>query len=146
MSELDGLNPREVEEYKRRYVDSHEEIKGQSILKGSKSGQYRKKNTIAMHPGDKNAGNVKNLKKPIEKECWAVQEEKNRGYIMDAFHLRSQEILDKKSFPIKDLVNAVIKLMPQRTEAKVEHDMTFADMVKSVHLEKKTYKAIDAED
>ena len=65
---------------------------------------------------------------------------------MDAFAIRNKEILDKKDFPIKDLVNAVIKLMPQRTEAKVEHDMTFADMIKSVHLEAKTYKAIDAED
>lgn len=145
MSELDGASPKEMEEFERRYVDTHTEIKAQSLLSGATSGQFRKKNNISYHPGDKNAKNVAKLKKPIEQQCITVQEEKNRSYIMDAFQIRNREILDKKDFPIKDLVNAVIKLMPQRTESKVEHDMSFADMVKSVHLERKQYKAIDAE-
>jgi len=146
MSELDGISPKELEEFKKRHVDTHHEIKAQSIMRGATSGQYRKKNNITMEPGDKNAKKYQLLKKPIEKRCLAEQDDKTRGMIVDAFHLRGNEILNKKDYPIKDLVNAVIKMMPQRIDQKVEHDMNFADMVKSVTLEKKRYKAIDAED
>ena len=34
---------------------------------------------------------------------------------------------------------------PVQIEGNVEHNMTFADMVKSVTLEKKNYKTIEAE-
>jgi len=145
MSELDGASPQEMEEFKDKYVDTHTEIKGMSLFDSLITGR-KKGSLLGKQPGDKNAGNYKLLKKPIERECIEKQEEANRGFIMDAFEIRRREILNKKDYPIKELVNAVIKLMPQRTEAKVEHDMSFADMVKSVHLERKHYKAIDAED
>ena len=146
MSELDGISPKEMDAFKAKYVDTHTEIKAESMMLGATSGQYRKKNSIKFHPGDKNARNVKKLKRPIEAMCMKEQDDKTRMMLVDAFHVRGKEILDKKDYPIKDLVNAVIKMMPQRIDQKIEHDMSFAEMVKSVTIEKKHYKAIDAED
>jgi hypothetical protein len=146
MSELDGASPREMEEFERRYVDTHTEIKAQSLLTGATSGQFRPKNNIRMEPGDKNAKRVGQLKKPIEKHCLEVQQNKMVGYLGDALDVRRKEILNKNDYPIDKLINALIKLMPQKVESEVNASMTFADMIKSVTLEQKRYKAIDAED
>ena len=146
MSELDGISPRELEAFNREYVDTHTEIKAMSAMEALHKGSYNGGSTIKYSPGDKNAANVKHYKKPIERDLIEKQREKTVNCLFDAFVIRQKEILNKKDFSMKDLLSALTRLMPQQVDSKVEHDMTFADMVKSVHLERKNYKAIDAED
>ena len=145
MSELDGISPRDLEAFEREYVDTHTEIKAMSAMDALHKGSYGGASLIKNHPGDKNARAVKYYKKPIEKEMIELQREKTVNCLYDAFVIRQKEILNKKDFSMKDLLAALTRLMPQQVDSKVEHDMTFADMVKSVHLERKHYKAIDAE-
>ena len=146
MSELDGISPRDLEAFEREYLDTHTEIKALSALEGLHKGAYNGGTSIKYSPGDKNAQSVKYYKKPIEKAEIEKQREKTLGCLFDAFVIRQKEILNKKDFSMKDLLGALTRLMPQQVDSKIEHDMTFADMVKSVHLERKHYKAIDAEE
>jgi len=146
MSELDGISPREMEAFKREYVDSHTEIKVLSALNSLHKGSYKNGSLSKMEPGDKNAERYQVLKKPIERECMEVQREKAVNCLFEAFDIRKKEILNKKDFSMKDLLGAMAKLMPQKSESKVETTHNFAEEIKRLTLEKKTYKAIDAED
>ena len=143
MSELDGISPRELEKFRRKYEDTHTEIKAISAL--AKSG-YAGSSLIKNSPGDKNAGSVKKYKKPIERSCIEKQRKQLVDYLVDGFELRKREILSKKDLPIKDLLNVIVKFMPQKVESEVNANMDFAEMIKSVTLEQKRYKPIDAED
>jgi hypothetical protein len=147
MSELDGASPKEMEEFERRYVDTHTEIKGLSALNGMEKGRFNNSSLIKNSPGDKNIyqrGKIpgKNL---IEKDCMHERQEKVTGYLIDALDIRKREILNKEDYQIKDLINAIVRLMPQKVESDVNTTHTFADEVKRLTIEKKKYTAIDAD-
>ena len=146
MSELDGQSPMSREEFKRKHFDTHTELKAESVLGGATSGQFRQKNTISKEPGDKNAKHVAKLKKPIERECMEKQRSDLRQYLGDALSVRQKEILNKNDYSIKDLINAIIKTLPQQIDQKSEVSMNFADEIKRLTIESKKYKAIDAEE
>ena len=141
MSELDGASPKDMAEFQRKYVDTHTEIKAKSAIETIHKGR----NSSLKSHEDKNAKRVGHYKKPIERYCSAENQRKVSGYLVDALDVRHKEILNKHDYPIKDLVNALIKMNPVQIEGNVEHNMTFADMVKSVTLEKKNYKTIEAD-
>ena len=138
MSELDGQSPMSREQFKRKYVDTHTELKGNTAMFGG--------NSVKMSPGDKNASRVKQLKKPIERSCMEKQRSDLRGYLGDALSVRQKEILNKNDYSIKDLINAIIKTLPQQIDQKSEVSMNFADEIKRLTIEAKKYKAIDAEE
>jgi len=146
MSELDGMSPMDREEFKRKYIDSMTELKAQSLLGGATSEPFRQKSTIAKHPEDKGAKQVSKHKKKFERDGAEKQRGKLMGYLGDALSVRQKEILNKNDYSIKDLISHLIKLMPQQVDQVSDVNMNFADMVKSVTLEKKRYRAIDAEE
>lgn len=143
MSELDGISPKELEQFKRKHFDTHHEIKAISALE---KGGFKNSSLIKNSPGDKNAAQVKKHKRLLEAKGFEKQKEALVDYLVDGFTLRRKEILDKDDLPIKDLLAAIARFMPQKIDGEQNVNMNFADMVKEVTLKRKQYKAIDAED
>lgn len=135
-AELDEMSP---EEFNRKYDDTWEEIKAQSLLKSHKYGtnpsslKYPENRNISSNPAIPIPG-----KHEIEKQCWRKQQEKTRGYIYDAVEVRKKEILDPEEMPITKLMDLAVKIMPQKVEGEVEHRFTYGDMIlkASKNLEK----------
>ena len=90
MSELDGMSPMDREQFKRKWYDTHTELKLGSAMFGA--------NAVKKSPGDRNAANVSKLKKPIEKFYMDKQRENMVELLSDAFGIRAKEVLNKNEF------------------------------------------------
>lgn len=125
--ELDEMS---VDEFNRKYNDTHIEIKAQSMLKND--GYGTKPNHI-KHPENRNISSKPWVKIPgkseIEKRCYKENIEKTKGYIFDAIEVRNKEILDPAEMPITKLMDLAVKLMPQKVEGEVEHKFTYGDLI-----------------
>lgn len=125
--ELDEMS---VDEFNRKYKDTHTEIKAMSRLK---SGKFIPNVNNIKHPEDRNISPNPAVKIPgkaeIEKVEAAKREDREREYFKDAFWVRKLEVLDPEAMPITKLSDIVVKMMPQKVEGKVDHSFSYADMV-----------------
>ena len=128
------MNP---EEFIRKYEDTHTELS--VIDKLASSGSL-----IEKHPEDKNI-TVKGVipgKHLIESRA---TEKRAEGLLHCLFDACSARIPDLMEMPIDKLVALTIKASPQKIDQKIEHEFTFADMVKKASLEVENYETIDEE-
>jgi hypothetical protein len=135
MSELDGQSPMNREQFKRKYIDSHTEIQAMSKL-GKKKGWCAKNNDI-IEPSDKNAANVKHLKKPIERKCAIVRAENVTHFVYDAIEVRAEDVLDKEQVPMKDLLKIAVSAAPKHVKIDANINNTFADLWNTTDIEGK---------
>jgi len=129
MSELDNMSPMTREQFKRKYVDTHTEIKAMSLLE--------KKGNNVIEPSDKNAKRYGLLKRPIEKKCAAIRAENLNDYIYDGVEVRSPEILDKNQLPFRDLLKIAVSIAPKNININANVTNTFADLWETVDIEGK---------
>lgn len=133
-------SPINQDEFLRKIEDTHDELLMHDVLN----------NTKRVSSGDTKFVYNKGVKQPegkglIEKEAQADREERTRQLFFELLEHRKIELTDKVDFPITHLVNAVIKLMPQRNENKNENVHTFADAVKKLRMEYDKHDTFDAE-
>lgn len=132
--------PINQDEFLRKIEDTHDEF----LLHEKLSGKPR------VSSGDAKMVYSKGVKQPegkkqLEKIAWDEKEERTRALFFDLLNVRQKELFDKNDFPITHVVNAIIKLMPQRTENKTESVHTFSDAIKQLKFERENYKTFDAE-
>lgn len=127
---MDGMTK---EQFKRKYEDTHTEIKCMSDLEAGRANS----SLIKKSPGDKNIKTRGKIpgKKLIERRAIEQRSDDFKHYILDAVSVRKQEILDKKDVPMVQLLQIVSRNLPQKIESKNEHTFTFADMVKRASAE-----------
>ena len=117
---------RKYMEWSRRWEGTHAELAVTDAL----STMGNAGSLIAKEPGDKNI--TKNKPIPGKKIIEAEEAEKRNNlldrFIHETLELRAKDILDVKYEKLLDLA---IKARPRKIEGKMEHEYTFADMVKN---------------
>ena len=120
-------------EWKRRYVDNHNELSIMDTL----SSQYG--TLVKTSSGDKNIKPVGDIpgKKVIEADYMKERNKLLDRFIHDTLELRSEDIL---KVDYKELLRLAIQSRPKVIEGKMEHEYTFSDMVKNASRFEKDLK------
>ena len=129
MNEIDNMSPMTREQFKRKYVDTYTELTAMSSLP-------HKKNNIT-DPSDKNAKKYKLLKKPYEAQGFITRANKLNEYIYDGVEVRSEDILDKKQIPMKDLLKIAVSIAPKNININANVTNTFADLWNTIDVDGK---------
>lgn len=124
MSELDGISPINLEQYKRKYIDSHTEIKAISMLKNN-----------IKDPSDLNASQVKKYKKKYEVDGFHKRAENLEGMVYDTIEVRAVDMLDRKQLPMKDLLKIGVSMKPKNINLNANVTNTFADLWTTIDIE-----------
>jgi len=123
------------EQFRATYEDTHTEFQVLDLLE--KGGSL-----IKVHPGDKNI--TIRHKIPGKALIESIEMEKRADglshCLLDAIGARIGDLMD---IPMEKLVSLGIKTLPQKIDQKMEHNFTFADMVKKASLEVENYETID---
>ena len=125
------------EEFKRRYEDTHTELQLLELMNSNKS-------LIKTHPEDKNITRDHKIpgKKLIESLAMEERAEGISHVLLDACGARIGDLME---MPVDKLYSLAIKTLPQKVAQTIDHNFTFADMVKKASLEVETYDTIDEE-
>jgi hypothetical protein len=123
------MRPMSREEFERTYTDTHEELAGVGILLEGQKALRR------IEPGDKNAADVKKLKKPIEAKCLEKQREKLTNFILDTVAVRAKDVFDKKQLPMKDLLKVAVSAMPKQIDIEANVTNSVVDIWNTIEAD-----------
>ena len=125
------------EQFIRKYQDTHTELEALEHFQKNKS-------LVKYEPGDKNIEKKKAI--PGKHLIESIETEKRaeglQHVLLDACSARIKDLMD---IPMEKLVGLTIKTLPQKIDGKMEHSMTFADIVRKASIEIENYEDIDVE-
>ena len=117
----------DLEQYDRKYTDTHTELEGVELLIAGSKGH-------TIEPGDKNAKDVSKHKRQYEADGFKKRAENLQHMVLDTVEVRSKDMLDKKQLPMKDLLKIATGLIPKKVEVKAEVH-TFSSLWDTVDVE-----------